>query len=151
MFSDMIENMKELREYQRQIVDDVAASDRNLLICLPTGGGKTVIASALMNKIEGLKIFVVPRLELIQQAKDEFGDVDIIWSDKTCLTGKDIIIASKDSLRTQYHLIPARTPLTLIFDEAHIGIKQTHELVSLIPHTRVLGLTATPERMDLPY
>lgn len=144
----MIEGMKELREYQRQIVDDVAASDRNLLICLPTGGGKTVIASALMNKIEGLKIFVVPRLELIQQAKDEFGDVDIIWSDKTCLTGKDIIIASKDSLRTQYHLIPARTPLTLIFDEAHIGIKQTHELVSMIPHTRVLGLTATPERMD---
>ncbi len=140
--------MKELREYQRQIVDDVASSDRNLLICLPTGGGKTVIASALMNKIEGLKIFVVPRLELIQQAKDEFGDVDIIWSDKTCLTDKDIIIASKDSLRTQHKLIPQRTPLTLIFDEAHIGIKQTHELISLIPHTRVLGLTATPERMD---
>lgn len=140
--------MKELRDYQKKIVDDVIVSDRDLLICLPTGGGKTVIASAIMQKLDGLKVFVVPRLELIQQASDEFGDVDIIWADKTKLTGKDIVIASKSSLESQSNLIPEDKDLILIFDEAHIGIEQTCHLVQRLNPKRVLGLTATPERMD---
>jgi len=139
---------KELRDYQKSVVKDVLESDLDLCITLPTGAGKTVIASALMNKMPGLKIFIVPRLELIKQASDEFGDVDVIWADKTNLTGKDIIIASKDSLRTQIDKIPETRPLTLIFDEAHIGIEQTHKLVKAIKSDRTLGLTATPERMD---
>ena len=139
---------KELREYQKVIVDDIVSSKKDILICLPTGGGKTVIASAIMQQLPGTKIFIVPRLELISQAKNEFGEVDVLWANKTSLEGRDIIIASKDSLRTQYESILEKENITLIFDEAHIGIKQTKNLVELIPHTRVLGLTATPERMD---
>ncbi len=139
---------KELRDYQKTVVKQVLDSSLDLCITLPTGAGKTVIANALMDKLDGLKIFVVPRLELIKQANDEFGDVDIIWSDKTELTGKNIIISSKDSLRTQFKKIPDVHPLTLIFDEVHIGIEQTFKLCDAINPDRVLGLTATPERMD---
>lgn len=139
-----------LRDYQRITIEKVMSNNKDLIICLPTGAGKTVIASSLifeLNKINKTVIFVVPRLELIKQASEEFGDVDIIWSDKTSLTGKKTIIASKDSLRTQYKSINNLNPV-LIFDEAHIGLEQTFNLIKLIHPERVLGLTATPERMD---
>ncbi len=141
--------MKELREYQKQIVDKVIQSEKDLLICLPTGSGKTFIAWAVIQALNAkgvTVVFVVPRLELIDQAKNEFGDVDVIWSDKTSLTGKKCIVASKDSLRTQSKKVPEN--VVLIFDEAHISLEQTFNLVELIKPARVLGLTATPERMD---
>ena len=141
--------MKELREYQSQIVNKVIASEKDMLICLPTGSGKTFIAWSVIKALneEGLTVvFVVPRLELIEQAVNEFGDVDVIWSDKTNLTGKKCVVASKDSLRSQYKCVPECS--VLIFDEAHISLEQTFNLVQLIKPLRVLGLTATPERMD---
>lgn len=101
--------MKELREYQSQIVNKVIASEKDMLICLPTGSGKTFIAWSVIKALneEGLTVvFVVPRLELIEQAVNEFVDVDVIWSDKTNLTGKKCVVASKDSLRTQYKCVP---------------------------------------------
>ena len=139
--------MKELREYQERTVKNVLSSDKDIIICLPTGAGKTVIAHGLMGNLPGTKVFIVPRLELIHQAEAEFGDADVIWKDRTRLTGKDIIVSSKDSLRKQYGKLPDNG-LTLIFDEAHVGIKQTKSLVDKICPERILGLTATPERMD---
>lgn len=141
--------MKELRDYQKSCVDKAVFSEKDLIVCLPTGAGKTVIASALidaLNELGDTVVFIVPRLELIKQAASEFGDCDVIWSDKTSITGKKIIVASKDSLRTQVKKIPEN--VILIFDEVHIGLEQTHSLISLIKPKRVIGLTATPERMD---
>ena len=63
--------MKQLREYQQKIVNKVLASNKDTLISLPTGGGKTVIATAIMQGLSGTVVFVVPRLELIKQAKSE--------------------------------------------------------------------------------
>ena len=145
---------KELRPYQKAIVDKVLASDRDDIICLPTGAGKTVVANAIMEGLPGKCVFIVPRLELIAQAKSEFGDTDVVWSDKTEITGKKTIIASKDSLRVQLKKLDLdkNEHITLIFDEAHVSIKQTHSLVTAFKEKcgdiRVLGLTATPERMD---
>lgn len=146
--------IKKLRPYQQNIVDVAVRSDRDFCICLPTGAGKTVIANAIMENLSTKAVFIVPRLELIAQARNEFGDVDIVWADKTEITGKKITIASKDSLRSQFKQLKfgQDEPITLIFDEAHVGIKQTSALVEAFRHNytkvRVLGLTATPERMD---
>ncbi len=139
--------MKELREYQIDTVNDVIGSDKDMIICLPTGSGKTVIAGEIVQRLPGTKVFIVPRLELISQALREFGEADVIWADKTALTGRNLIVSSKDSLRKQYSSLP-EGDLTLIFDEAHVGIKATKTLVDKIKPSRVLGLTATPERMD---
>lgn len=138
--------MKELRKYQKDVVENVLASDRDTLISLPTGAGKTVIADAIMRETEGPVCFIVPRLELIKQARDEFGDCDIIWSNRTEMSGKHTIIASKDSLIDRCSLLP--DGVTLFFDEAHIGIEQTKTLVDIIKPKRTIGLSATPERMD---
>ena len=146
--------IKTLRPYQRSITGSVLRSDKDQIVALPTGAGKTVIANAIMNELPGTKIFIVPRLELIAQAKKEFGDVDVVWADRTELTGRKTIIASKDSLRSQMDKIELQEeePLTLVYDEAHIGIRQTHGLTEAFrkkhAKLRVLGLTATPERMD---
>ena len=144
---------KELRDYQKRIVEKSLKSDKDIIICLPTGSGKTVIASALINAIKETVIFIVPRLELIKQASDEIGDADIIWSDKTSLTGKHCIVASKDSLRRQYLKLPDETKELIkqgvvIIDEAHISIVQSKSIIDMMKPKRVIGLTATPERMD---
>lgn len=149
---------KELREYQQKIIERVVKTSKDSIVCLPTGGGKTVIASGIMEKLDGTVLFVVPRLELIKQASDEFAGttfapVDIVWSDKTTITGQKVIVASKDSLRTQYKKLPDALKEnlkcgTIIFDECHVSLEQSYKLVEMIHPGRVLGLTATPERMD---
>ena len=143
---------KELREYQKLIVNKTLEKineNKNPVICLPTGAGKTVIAFSVIKQLNNNGynvVFIVPRLELIKQANEEFGEVDMIWSDKTILTGKKCIIASKDSLRTQFQKIPENC--IIIFDEVHISLEQSKKLVDLIKPLNVIGLTATPERMD---
>ena len=140
----------EFRNYQSDIIKTVMDSDKDTLICLPTGAGKTVVAFGLIQEFKNYGVpvvFVVPRLELIKQANETFGEeVDFVWSDKTKLTGNLCIIASKDSLRTQASKIPPNC--VYIFDEAHIGIEQTKKIIDKVKPIRVLGLTATPERMD---
>ncbi len=144
---------KELRDYQQKILQDILESTKNDLIVLPTGSGKTVIASALLTSLPGKIVFVVPRLELIKQAKEEFGDVDIIWADKTSLEEKHCIIASKESLKRQYNKLPEDVKEeihngTVIIDEAHVSLEQSFKIVNMLSPKRVIGLTATPERMD---
>lgn len=141
--------MKELREYQQEIVNRVLASNKDSLVVLPTGGGKTVIATSIMQGLDCTVVFVVPRLELIKQASKEFadlGDVDVVWADKTKITGSKYIIASKDSLRTQLDRLPKE--FIMIIDEVHVSIEQSYNLVTNLNPKRVIGLTATPERMD---
>ena len=139
---------KRLRDYQQAISDQVINSDKDLIICLPTGAGKTVVAADIIQRLPGTVIFIVPRLELLDQGKNEFDfPVDIIWSAETKLTGQHCIIASKDSLKTQLKKLP-EGEYTLIFDEVHYGLKKSFALVQAIKPKRVLGLTATPERMD---
>jgi len=145
--------MKELRDYQAEIVKKVIESNKNQVICLPTGAGKTVVAAEIIRQLPNAVLFVVPRLELLNQAKEEFeevmgeGEVDIVWSNKTRLTGKKCIVCSKDSLRAQWNKIRFADPV-IFFDEAHVSLVQSHALVQRIQPARVLGLTATPERMD---
>ena len=142
--------MNKLRDYQNNILEKVLSSEKDQIVCLPTGSGKTVIAAALIESLKKdfLVIFIVPRLELIKQAKNEFGDTDIIWSSSTKIDGNDCIIASKDSILLQMKNINFSKKLVLIFDEVHIGIKQSFKIVQMLKPVRVIGLTATPERMD---
>lgn len=71
---------KPLRDYQKRCVNEICSSDENLLVSLPTGAGKTVIAGNVMEQLHSKTVFIVPRIELIYQAVEEFGgDVDVIW------------------------------------------------------------------------
>lgn len=136
----------ELRDYQKDIVEKVLSSTKNEVVGLPTGAGKTVIAKALIDGIKETVLFVAPRIDLVLQSNSTFGDVDVIWANKTSVTGKHCIVATKQSLLHRCSLVPKDA--VVIFDECHIGMEKNKELVELLQPKRIIGLTATPETMS---
>lgn len=138
-----------LREYQKDIVNKVFEKDDNVLVVLPTGGGKTVIAKELISRIEEQVLFIVPKLDLIKQASDTFDEeVDIIWSSQTQVWGNHITVASKQTLLHRDLSRYFVKPITVIVDEVHIGLQSLKKCLKNVKVKRIIGLTATPERKD---
>lgn len=138
-----------LREYQQDIVNEVFKKDDNVLIVLPTGGGKTVIAKEIIKNIKEQVLFIVPKLELIKQAADTFGEeVDVIWGSNTIITNRHITVASKQTLLRRNLNDYFRGPICIIVDEVHIGLQSLKSCVKGVNVKRIIGLTATPERND---
>ena len=137
----------ELRNYQRKIVNDVLSTEDNVLVTLPTGAGKTVVANEIIKHVKETVLFIVPKLELINQAAKTFGEpVDVIWSNKTHIEGRHIIVASKQTLMLRKNLELPK--VCIIVDEVHIGLQSLKSILDRFSYTRVIGLTATAERMD---
>ena len=67
--------MTPLRPYQtdaiQRIDDAITRGVRRVMLMLPTGGGKTLIASTMTAARERV-IFTVPRLELVNQTYEKF-------------------------------------------------------------------------------
>lgn len=139
----------ELREYQKNIVSQVFDIIDNVLIVLPTGGGKTVIAKEIISRINTPILFIVPKLELIRQAANTFDEeCDIIWSSQTMIYGNHITVASKQTIMRRDLSKYFSKPVTVIVDEAHIGLQSLKNCLKGIKIYRIIGLTATPERND---
>lgn len=141
----------QLRDYQQAAFDKardaVRQGARRILICAPTGGGKTVIASALMEMVKekGRRAsFVVDRLSLIQQTSDTF---DRYGLDHGVIQGGHFRF--KPSLPLQLCSVQTlgrrRWPETDVdvFDEAHV-LHATHKKRLEERQSVVIGLTATP-------
>jgi len=66
-----------LREYQKDIINQVLNTNKNTLIQLPTGGGKTKIAKNiafdLINHRKKQVLFIAPKNILMDQTLNEFG------------------------------------------------------------------------------
>lgn len=140
-----------LREYQLAAVDSardaIRAGARNVLICAPTGAGKTVIASHLIDESQAKgrrSAFVVDRLSLIDQTSSTFDRYGIPHG---------IVQAShwrfKPSERVQICSIQTvarrRWPEAqlIIVDEAHTVTETVKKRIA--PRdTITIGLTATP-------
>lgn len=138
-----------LRNYQQNIVDEVLEKDDNVLVVLPTGGGKTVIANEIIKNVKEKVLFIVPKLELIKQAAHTFNeDVDIIWSSQTHVYGNHITVASKQTLLHRDLSKYFHEPIVVIVDEVHIGLQSLKKVLTGVPVKRIIGLTATPERND---
>ena len=129
---------------------------RSVLYQLPTGAGKTIVAGCIASRLadRGKRALVlVHRRELVRQfAKtltqaglgEEYGiiaagHVETRWS--------RFQIASVQSLnRRETHWLK---PNLVIVDEAHhVKAKTWENVLGRFPSTRVLGLTATPGRLD---
>ncbi len=141
----------ELRDYQARAFDlareAVREGHKRILIVAPTGAGKTVIASALMElvKAKGNRAsFVVDRLSLIQQTSDTF---DRYGLDHGVIQGghfrfKPAMPLQLCSIQT---LGRRRWPETSVdvFDEAHV-LHATHKKRMDERQSIVIGFTATP-------
>jgi DNA repair protein RadD len=147
-----------LRDYQQTAVDairdSIRAGARRPLLVAPTGAGKTVIFSHITaNAIErGNRVTIlVHRQELVDQtsrALQSYGvPHGLIAGGRTDNRAMHCQVASVQTLARRLARFDA--PDLLIIDEAHHAAAGTWKrVVEHYADARILGVTATPERLD---
>ena len=149
--------MSDLRPYQLDLVSRVEASTSpSVLLVLGTGAGKTRIAEELTARAVargGRVVFLADREELVRQAHDRIGGAVIMGSyrptpDVQRPDSPGVTIASVATLARRSEAPDA----TLVFaDEAHLYAAASFRRVLSAYRdsgARVVGLTATPARLD---
>lgn len=148
-----------LREYQTRAIDSLRAEysrgRRAPCLVLPTGGGKTVIASAIIRSAveRGNRVlFLAHRSELLDQtvSKLEMAGVNNVRLIRAAVTrGRNdapVTVASIPTLARRDDLPPADL---VVFDECHhVPAKTWARIADNYRGSRVLGMTATPQRAD---
>lgn len=147
-----------LRQYQNDLVQQTRSSFRagknKPLVVLPTGGGKTTcfsyIAAGAVAK--GLRVWIIAhRKELIRQAGRTLGDFNlsygIIKSGVPARPAESIQVASVQTLVGKLGRIAP--PDLIVIDEAHHATSATYrKILDTYPAAKVIGVTATPQRLD---
>lgn len=153
-----------LRDYQRTGRDALrdavvrlreAKRPQHVLLDLPTGGGKTTVAAAIIDgAVErgGDVLFIAHRKELIDQCSARLDGAGV---EHGVLMGKHpraapwarVQVASVATLMRRLEDLPRAT--LIIIDEAHHARASTYShILAKYPGVPVIGLTATPWRLD---
>lgn len=139
-----------LRPYQRTALDAVhAAIDSRPILVLPTGGGKTYTAGQLLVERGARTLWLAHRRELITQAATSIHrlglDVGAVMAGIDPRPRAQVQVASVQTLRRR--TAPAAD--LVVVDECHHARAQTYrDVLDQYPGTPVVGLTATPFRLD---
>jgi DNA repair protein RadD len=132
-----------------------SAGVRRVLLQLPTGAGKTVVAADLLLRFvaEGKRaLFIAPRRELIEQTcrkLDVLGlEYGVMAEDRRVNLYAPVQVASIDTLRARYARhgqLPLLAPHLVIVDECHLYVtKKRVEILGLWPNAyRVVRPTST--------
>jgi superfamily II DNA or RNA helicase len=146
------------KEAKDAVLDHWEKGNRAALISLPTGSGKTIVFSdILQSSLSGTKdkgLVLVHRDELLRQAAEK---LDFVWpgvklstvdATRDNFTGQ-ITIASVMSIARRLQKIPRIHKV--VTDEAHHApatswLKIYNRIGELLPDWRHLGVTATPIR-----
>lgn len=131
-----------------QVRDAFAAGHRRVLLVLPTAAGKTVCFAWLVDRVRlrHRVAVVASRRQLILQASAKLGAIPhgIIMPGHP-MTKHNVQVGSVQTM-TRRTLDPFGV---LIVDEAHHMVSGDYErLLAQHPAALVLGVTATPERLD---
>lgn len=164
----MTKKVFEKRRYQERTIENFQKwfnSDSKLgTIILPTGTGKTFVASMCLDKTPNAKIlWVAHREELIDQAYDTLSNV-ISWTNNIqkemaknkADSNSDIVVGSVQTVARQRKHLKSFIPDIIVIDEYHHRSEKNKTYQGLIdrfPDAKILGLTATPWRFsgdDLP-
>src|ERR1051326_7908668 len=133
--------------YPTQIAASQAAKlHRRGIIAAPTGSGKSVIASLIINILQVPTLVVVPSLELKRQLRDSFAAAFGPDSVGTLKDRRPIAVENVDALDpkkviTDYHCV--------LIDEFHHSGCATYLKLNKTAWSKIyykLGLTATPSR-----
>ena len=153
--------------YQKEILEKLEVERtihnryRNLLVAA-TGTGKTVISAFdyknFRDKNKSSKIlFVAHRKEILQQAKATFQGVlkdnnfGELMVDGLVPTNNEYVFASVQSLNNRLkdsNLSPEYYDFIIIDEVHHISASSYRPILNYFKPKVLLGLTATPERMD---
>lgn len=154
----------QLRDYQKESHDRVWEEwervDKTLLV-LPTGTGKTVVFSKIIETAvkQGKRVLILAhRDELLEQARDKLERVSglkcsIEKADESCLdsfyrvtTGSIQTLAREKRLKkfSKDHWD------IIVVDEAHHVLSESYKrVIDYFDTAKLLGVTATPDRGDL--
>ena len=145
-----------LRQYQRALVDAIRAAlragKRRVLAYLPTGGGKTRVATAIaqltLAKSAGRVIVLANRKQLVHQfaaALRAAGlDVGIAQGENTAGLHHRVVVCSIDTIHARSYTF--EDVALFIIDEAHAvaGSEKYRTLLFRYNKIPVIGLSATP-------
>ncbi len=145
-----------LRDYQLAAVDTtmarLAAGSPSVLLIAPTGSGKTVVAAELFRRLTGLGaslLFLVHRRELIDQTVATFQRFGLPAGVVMAGRREHSALIQVASVQTLAHRTPPAAELLCIDECHHYTLKNTYgRIVDRYPGVPVIGLTATPWRLD---
>src|SRR6266567_8778119 len=153
------DRLMDLRPYQINAINalraKVRAGHRRIVLVMPCGGGKTVVAAALIRSAvaRGSRCLVIAhRRELIDQTLEKlkrFGvDAGVIMAiDRRRDDYFPVQVASVQTLVRRLDRLPPAN--LLIIDESHHSCSSSYRTVlDAYPDAIVIGLTATPWRSD---
>ena len=148
-----------LRDYQIEAVEQIEAAiaaGQSPLYVLPTGGGKTIIAAAIVDRAveRGQRVLILThRREILLQTSSKLGIAHgLLQSGMTLDLEPAALVASVQTIwarciRTNKVPLPAAD--IIIVDECHhIRAKTWTGIIERYPEAAVIGLSATPCRGD---
>lgn len=147
-----------LRDYQSDLLAEVwdllQQGYRRILVQLPTGGGKTEMAKAMLASAtanDANSQFVAHRKELLTQTSKTLTRAAMphgfISADHPREPVHPVMLAGVATLVNRFDSVAE--PQLIILDEAHHATAATWKRIfEQYPDAVVIGLTATPERLD---
>ncbi len=154
----------ELYPFQQEAVEAVRKEfddgRKHTLLVLPTGCGKTVTFSEWLRQQVlkgGRGLILAHREELLTQAAQKLKSVTGLDSalekadSSACLSDAPVTVASVQSLCRPERLkrFPAGYYTDIVIDEAHHSLSNSYrDIIDHFDTSRILGVTATPDRGD---
>ncbi len=130
------------------------ATRRTVCAVAPTGSGKTVVGAALISRRRGTRVlWLAHRYELLTQAMAQLvaagvpvGEVGLLSGVKKKNADARVLVASVGMFN--FRDAPSDVQL-IVIDECHrVEAASYQAILAELPDARVLGLTATPQRLD---
>lgn len=152
----------ELRDYQREMFegvrDKLIEGHKSVLMQAPTGSGKTLVASAIVQSAleKNSRVAVVaPRRELVYQASSTLESAGvghgIVMAGESRHWSHNAFVACVPTLHARCvrrGQPPPKVDLCIV-DEAHLSLAPSViDVLKLWPNARIVGMTATPARSD---
>jgi len=148
----------QLRGYQQQAINNLRnayrAGSRAPLLCLPTGGGKTIIFSDIAQSAvaRGRNVLIlVHRRELLHQASRKLTAIGVdhgLIAAGAPTSDQPVQVASVQTLVRRLHAMTWQPSLVIIDEAHHAAAGSWDRVLRHWPDAYRLGVTATPCRLD---